>query len=80
MTRHGTSHALSVIICSVSSSMLIEMMRQILPEIHQEIMAYSHHFINWSGLPMSTYGLSFLTLASLLAMIWGMAFAVLHAD
>lgn len=75
-----SSHALSVIVCSISSTLLIDEIRVFIPKFYELLSIPSTLAIYYFNMPFTIRGLSTLLLASLLAMIWGMAFARLNKN
>jgi hypothetical protein len=75
MRKHGVSHGMSVLLCTMASGLLIDVVRDHMPVIYSMLRYVSGFIIYYTGLRFSIRGLSLLILASFLAMIWGMAFA-----
>jgi len=75
MKRHMSSHALSVFVCTISSSLLMDVFRVMVPKLYDMLSIPSAMAIYYLNLPFTIQGFSTLLLASFLAMIWGMAFA-----
>ena len=78
MKKHGLSHGLSVLVCTIASSLMVDMLREYVPLLDRTLYDLSTKVIEISGLHLSAQALSPLILASFLAVIWGMAFAKIH--
>jgi len=78
MKKHAISHGLSVLICTIASALLIDIIRQYIPVVNRFLYDLSARILYVTGLPFSTAGFSLIMLASILAVIWGMAFAKMH--
>lgn len=74
IVRHASSHGLSVLICTIISALLIEMLRPKLPHLMQSMTNISSKFLSVIHLPMSVENMNILILASGLAVIWGIFF------
>ena len=74
MVKHASSHGLSVFVCTIISSFLIELLKPLLPKVFEKVDSYSSIILEYIPLPISGYYLSILILASLLGIIWGRFF------
>ena len=75
MNKHGMSHAIAILVCTLSSGLLIQLAWQHFPVINRVLDFMSILIIRALGLSISTQSMSVLMLATILGLIWGMAFA-----
>ena len=80
MLKHGSSHAGAVLICTLSSGFLIAMLRTYLPELLDVFTKISIFLCTLLHLPYPRKSVELILAASLMAMIWGMAFSFMHSD
>ena len=74
MIRHASSHGLAVLVCTISSALLVELFRGTLPGIYSNLISVSSKLITTFDLPMEPGILATILIAAILAMIWGVAF------
>jgi len=72
--RHASSHGLSVLICTVASAFLIELLKPLLPNLMTGFNKISTKIVSSLYLPMTVENMNILLLATLLAVIWGIFF------
>ena len=72
--RHASSHGLSVLICTIASAFLIELIRPLLPNLMAGFSRISTKIVNALYLPMTVENMNILLLATVLAVIWGIFF------
>ena len=75
MHKHALSHGLAVLICTIASSLLIDVIKEHIPSVNDILHYVSAWIIVLSGIQFSPRALSLLILTSILAAIWGLAFA-----
>ena len=84
MKKHGFSHGAAVLVSVVASSLLVGIMREHLPKVNRLLEKFSggisQLIFNIFGHRFSTTDINTVMLAMLLAIIWGMAFALIHKD
>lgn len=84
MKKHGFSHGAAVLVSVVASSLLVGIMREHLPKVNRLLEKFSDSIsqviFNIFGHRFSTTDINTVMLAILLAVIWGMAFALIHKD
>ena len=80
MKKHATSHALAVLVCTVTSGILVHLGRDHYPIMAQKLEKISQKIVDFFDLDFPAKGISILMLAIILAAIWGIAFSFLHSD
>ncbi len=80
MTRHGLSHGLAVLTCSISSSILVKITHDFYPQWITRLETIAGNLATAVQLDMSVNSAAALLLATLFAFFWGMAFTCLHSD
>lgn len=76
MVKHASSHALSVFMCTIISSVLIELFKPLLPEVFAKFETYSKKILEVVPIPISSEYLNILLIATLLAILWGIFFKI----
>ena len=74
MVKHASSHGFAVLICTVTSAFLIEVLKPLLPEFYRRVQILSIRLIHLFDIPIHVEFLNVIILASILALIWGMFF------
>lgn len=80
MMRHGSSHGLAVLICTLASGFLIAMLRAYLPELLVVFSRISAFLCALLGLPYPPKSVELVLIAAVMASIWGAAFSFMHKD
>ena len=80
MIRHGGSHGLAVLICTLASGFLIAMLRAYLPELLMVFNRISLFLCSLLGLPYPPKSVELILVATVMASIWGAAFSFMHKD
>ncbi len=80
MRKHASSHGLAMLVCTITSGWLVRMSYDHYPAIIGKVEQIARHVANAFSLGYSPRDLSTLFVAVLLAMIWGIFFAVMHRD
>ena len=80
MTKHGASHGAAVLVCMVASVLLADIIKKYVPIIYNAVLKFSYLLADLFHLQVSTGYLSTLIYASMLAVIWGIAFSFVHED
>lgn len=80
MIRHGSSHGLAVLICTLASGFLIAMLRAFLPEVLDVFSKISVFICILLHLPYPPKSVELILVAALMAGIWGIAFSFMHKD
>jgi len=75
--RHTLSHALSVLICTITSALIIDFVKVYLPSINHTVLMFCGMVIDKFSLCYTPQGLSRLVVATLLAAIWGFSFSMI---
>lgn len=74
MVRHATSHGFSVLMCTIISPFLIDVIRPALPRLMNYIEKISGFLVALFSLPFSVQEFNIVLVASILAMVWGVFF------
>lgn len=74
MVKHGASHGLSILICTIISSVLIELLKPVWPKVFNKIETYSEQIIQIANIPLNKEIFAVIIFASLLGIIWGFFF------
>lgn len=88
MKRHASSHTLAVLVCTISSGILVHIGKDYYPMLANTLESVSQfivntfHFSQYLGkfTDNPTKVVSALILAVILAVIWGFAFSFIHSD
>ena len=80
MKKHGFSHAAAVLVCSVSSALLVDVARKHIPPLYDWVIRFSRYITDLVDTPISPQHFSIMIYASILAAVWGGAFALVHED
>jgi hypothetical protein len=74
MTRHGTSHALATLACTLAGGLLVRVLADHLPAARAGLDQVSTAVVGVFQLPWSPGVVSQFILAAVLAFVWGVAF------
>jgi len=74
MVKHATSHALSVLICTIISAFLIELLRPLFPAIYSKFQILTAYILNKIPIPISPKYFNILLIATVLGILWGIFF------
>lgn len=74
MIKHATSHSFAVLMCTIISAFLIEILRRYIPNIIGKFEVISSDLIYKFNIPLTVEYLSIAILASILALLWGLFF------
>lgn len=74
MIKHGSSHGLAVLVCTIISGLLVKMIGDLFPTLHKRAIALCSKFIIDSGLSIEPSLLATLLIAVALGVLWGIAF------
>ena len=80
MIKHATSHGLSVLVCTVLSSLIVEVFKPLLPNFFIKTVAYSEEMSGFLGINIPTEVLNTLLIATILGFIWGIFFKIRFVD
>lgn len=80
MKKHGASHGLAVLVCTVTAGILTKIAREYYPQMVQKFENIAAFAVSKLQLSYSPEIVSVLTLAVFLAIIWGIAFSFMHSD
>ncbi len=80
MCKHGISHGLAVLACTISSALVVDLVRTHIKPVH----AYMNHACTFVAatlpIPVAPDHLHVLLYATLLGTAWGAAFSLMHRD
>ncbi len=74
MVKHASSHALSVFMCTIISSVLIELLKPLLPGLFAKFEGYSKKILQVVPIPISPQYFNLLLIATVLGLLWGIFF------
>ena len=74
MVRHASSHGFSVLMCTILSAFLIDLLRPVLPRFMSYLEDTSNYIVTVFSLPFSVQQFNVVLVASILAMFWGIFF------
>ena len=80
MIRHATSHGFSVLVCTIVSAFLIDILRPELPRLMNYIENVSKFVVPLFSLPFTVHEFNIVLVASILALIWGVLFKLQKKD
>jgi hypothetical protein len=74
MIKYASSHGLAVLVCSISSALLVETIKPLWPNIFVCFSKASSYLRNFLNLKLTQEEITIMLVAALLAMIWGLIF------
>lgn len=74
MIKHGSSHGLAVLVCTVVSALLVELLGGVFPALHERAIVLCSQLVADFNLPIEPGSLATLLIAVLLGVLWGIAF------
>lgn len=80
MIKHGASHGLAVLVCTITSFLLVETFRPLIPNALGWVDSFSLKIICLLQLDVQPAIISVILLGTCLAIFWGIAFKALHKD
>ena len=80
MVKHGGSHGLAVLVCTLSSGFIVGMIRSYMPDLLAAFNRLALFLCEHFKLPFPPQSAVLLLVATLMAFIWGAAFSLLHSD
>jgi len=80
MTKHGASHAAAVLVCMVASDLFADIIRKYVPFIYDAVNKVSSFLVDLLSIQYAPKYFSFIIYATILALIWGVAFSLVHND
>lgn len=80
MIKHGSSHGIAVLVCTLSSGFLVSMIRHYLPELMVHVDNVSAWLCEYFNLPYPFPFVEKMLVAALAASVWGIAFSFIHND
>lgn len=80
MKRHGASHGLAYIVSTIAAAMLTGIVRDHYPNLLSYFDNVCQLIIDKFNLNIKVETFSLMSLAVVLAVVWGIAFAFMHRD
>jgi len=80
MKKHGFSHGAAVLVCTISSALLVDVLRKHVPVVHDAVENFAKYLLGIFQFTNPPEHLAILLYATLLAVVWGVAFALMHKD
>jgi hypothetical protein len=80
LKKHGVSHGIAVLACTITSALLVDVVRRHVPVVYDFFYKLSLLLVEQFGLRHRPDYITILIYASFLAVVWGVAFACLHSD
>jgi glycerol-3-phosphate acyltransferase PlsY len=74
MIRHGSSHGLAVLVCTVVAALLVDLLKPHFPVVLERLTRFSNWLVHYIPVPFSTEQFNIIVIASILAIIWGIFF------
>ena len=76
MVKHAASHGLSIFLCTIISSLIVELIKPYLPDIFLKLKFISEKIVTFTHFPISVESMNILMIASALGIIWGAIFKI----
>lgn len=76
MVKHGSSHGLAVLICTILAALLVDLLRPHFPGLLDRLAVLSNWIIDYIPVSFNTEQFSIIIVASILAIIWGIFFKI----
>jgi hypothetical protein len=80
MKKHAVSHGVAVLVCTISSALLVDVVQRNVPAVYEFFHKFSLLIIEQFELRHRPDYITILIYASVLAVVWGVAFACIHSD
>ncbi len=80
MKKHGASHGLAMLVCTVSAALLADIAKTHVPILANVVSKISSYIISLLHLQHAPKYMDILIYATILAVIWGVAFSFMHRD
>lgn len=80
MKKHGASHGLAVLVCTITSGLLLNTGYNYYPDLVEKLEFFAQLLVIHFHLVYQTEIVANLILSVILAVIWGIAFACMHSD
>jgi hypothetical protein len=81
LIRHGASHGLAYLVCTIAAGLLVYLLGNAVPSVLRQLSAVSDLLIDRFAITAISRGeMNVIILAFILAIIWGMAFKRMHTD
>ena len=74
MIKHASSHGLAVLVCTVCSALMIDIIRTAMPSVYARVIVLAGSVVDSFNLPIDPRMLALVGLAVGLGLVWGVAF------
>ncbi len=74
MVKHGSSHGLSVFVCTIISVIFVDLVRPLIPDLFKEFEGVSQKLLSYIPIQISPKYFNILLIASFLGVLWGIFF------
>jgi hypothetical protein len=78
MKKHAASHAGAVLICTIAGALITDVIRKHTPIVYKFVNGFSRTVVDAFSIGFAPEMVTTLLYATLLAMIWGIAFALIN--
>lgn len=76
MVKHATSHGLSVLVCTITASFMVELFKPQLPLFFVKIEEFGALLFGFFHVPIEYKYFDIMVVAAFLAIIWGIFFKI----
>jgi hypothetical protein len=74
MIKHGSSHGLAILVCTILSGLLVKLLQDLFPALHDKARLYFSELVTDWSLPLEPSLVATLIIAVVLGVLWGIAF------
>ena len=74
MVKHSTSHGFAVLGGTIVASILVELLKPLLPDFFKSFEIISEKVLTFTHLPLSIESMNVLLIATILGLLWGVFF------
>ena len=74
MIKHGSSHGLAVLVCTIISGLLVKLLQDLFPTLHERAIVFCSELVVDLGIPLEPNLIATLLIAVGLGVLWGVAF------
>ena len=80
MRKHGVSHGAAVLVCTIASALMADIVKKHVPFVYEIVEKLSKLIIDWVHFQYAPQYMNIIIFAAILAVVWGIAFSFMHAD
>ena len=80
MKKHGASHAISLLACTVSSALLADIIKDHVPYIYNAVQRLALLVVTYFEINHPPEYVTIIIYATILSGLWGVGFALAHSD